>query len=260
MVKKSREFPERGELVVGTVTKINPFSVQVSLDEYGKEGMIHVSEVARKWVKDIREFAKLGQKIVAKVIRLDTEKGHINLSLKRRSKRDSEERMKEFKRETKAERILEAIAKEKKISLDKVYEEVGYQLQETFGEMFKALQMSLTPDGREILEKKGVPKKWVKVLSAAAEKQMEVKEVPIKMMLDITCPTTAGVDIIKKVLLDAQKKNDVEISYVSAPKYSMILYTKNPKSGEKKIIKISESIAKKIKTSGGECTYEREQS
>ena len=258
MVKKPTEFPERGELVIATVTKVNPFSVQVTMDEYGREGMIHVSEVARKWVKDIREFAKVGQKIVAKVVKIDRETGYVALSLKRRSKRDSEERMKEFKRETKAERILEAIAKEKKMSLDKAYEEIGFQLQETFGEMFKAFQMSLTPDGREILEKKGIPSKWVKTISNAAEKQMEIKEVPIKVILDITCPTSGGVDTIKKVLLDAQKKYDVEVNYISAPKYSMTLYTKNPKSGEKEIMKISEAISKKIKSSGGDCTYERE--
>jgi translation initiation factor 2 subunit 1 len=258
MVKKPTEFPERGELVIATVTKVNPFSVQVTMDEYEKEGMIHVSEVARKWVKDIREFAKVGQKIVAKVVRIDRETGYVALSLKRRSKRDSEERMKEFKKETKAERMLESVAKEKKIDLDKAYEEIGFLLQEMFGEMFKAFQMSLTPEGREILEKKKIPARWIKVMSKVAEKQMEIKEVPIKVILEITCPKSGGIDIIKKVLLDAQKKYSVEVNYISAPKYSMTLYTKNPKRGEKEIMKISEAISKKMKTSGGECTYERE--
>ncbi|MBR9682853.1 MAG: S1 RNA-binding domain-containing protein [Candidatus Aenigmarchaeota archaeon] len=258
MVQKPNEFPERGELVVATVTKVNPFSVQVSMDEYGKEGMIHVSEVARKWVKDIREFAKVGQKIVAKVVRFDRDTGYVGLSLKRRTKRDSEERMKEFKRETKAERILEAIAKERKITLDEAYDEIGFQLQEVFGEMFKALQMSLTPEGREILEKKKIAPKWIKILSAAAEKQMEIKEVPIRVILEVSCPKSGGLDIIKKVLIETQKKYNVEVNYISAPKYSMTLYTKNPKSGEKEMMKIAEVVSKKMKASGGECTYERE--
>lgn len=258
MVKKEAEFPDRGELVIATVTKVNPFSVQVMMDEYEREGMIHVSEVARKWVKDIREFAKVGQKIVAKVVRLDTREGYVGLSLKRRSKRDAEERMKEFKRETKAERMLETIAKEKKISLDEVYEEVGFLLQEMFGEMFKAFKMSLTPEGREILEKKGVSAKWVKTIFDVAEKQMEIKDVPIRVILDITYPKSGGIEIIKKVLLDVQKKHEVDVNYISAPKYSITLYTKNPKLGEKSILKISEEVSKKIKSSGGECSYERE--
>ncbi|MCK5459130.1 MAG: S1 RNA-binding domain-containing protein, partial [Thermoplasmatales archaeon] len=53
MLKKN--YPEEGELVVGTVIKVQGFGAFVSLDEYPhKEGFIHISEIATGWVKRIR--------------------------------------------------------------------------------------------------------------------------------------------------------------------------------------------------------------
>nr|NIP36032.1 S1 RNA-binding domain-containing protein [Thermoplasmata archaeon]NIS13138.1 S1 RNA-binding domain-containing protein [Thermoplasmata archaeon]NIS21032.1 S1 RNA-binding domain-containing protein [Thermoplasmata archaeon]NIT78497.1 S1 RNA-binding domain-containing protein [Thermoplasmata archaeon]NIW83598.1 S1 RNA-binding domain-containing protein [Thermoplasmata archaeon] len=61
-------FPEEGELVVGTVVKVENFGAFVSLEEYpGKEGFIHVAEVAPGWVKYIRDYVRENQKIVTKV-------------------------------------------------------------------------------------------------------------------------------------------------------------------------------------------------
>ncbi|MDK2914747.1 MAG: translation initiation factor 2 subunit 1 [Thermococcaceae archaeon] len=84
MPRKAKEYPEEGEFVVATVKNIHPYGAFLKLDEYpGKEGFMHISEVAPTWVKNIRDYLKEGQKIVAKVIRVDPSKGHIDLSLKR---------------------------------------------------------------------------------------------------------------------------------------------------------------------------------
>ena len=173
MPKKPSDWPERNELVIGTVVRVNPYSAYISLEEYGnKEGMIHISEAARKWIKDIREVIKEGQKIVVLVLDVDKEKKHITLSFKRVNKRSAEEKLKGFKREQKAEKMLAQVAKEMGLSLEKTYEEIGFKLQEEFGELFKAFQMSQTQQGYELLIRKGVPEKWVKVIKEIAEKQM----------------------------------------------------------------------------------------
>ncbi|HEQ78979.1 MAG TPA: S1 RNA-binding domain-containing protein, partial [Euryarchaeota archaeon] len=59
------EFPEESELVVCSVTNVKSFGAFVNLDEYdGKEGFIHVAEVATGWVKYIRDHVREGQKVV----------------------------------------------------------------------------------------------------------------------------------------------------------------------------------------------------
>ncbi len=78
------EYPEEGDLVVGTVTSIRNFGAFVTLDEYAsREAFIHLSEVATGWVKYIRDHIREGQKIVARVLRVDPAKSQIDLSLKR---------------------------------------------------------------------------------------------------------------------------------------------------------------------------------
>ena len=82
-MSRTRSFPENGELVVCTVTSVKNFGAFVTLDEYdNKEGFVHVRDVASGWVKYIRDFIREGQKIVCKVLGVDSSKGHIDLSLK----------------------------------------------------------------------------------------------------------------------------------------------------------------------------------
>jgi len=259
MTKKLSEWPERGELIIGTVVRVNPYSAFVSLEEYKKkEGMVHISEVAGKWVRDIRDFVKVGQKIVALVMNVDREKGHISLSLKRVRKYDSEEKMREYKRGIKAEKMLKQVAKRLDMNMDDVYNDIGFKLQDIFGETFKAFQMSMTSQGYEILLKKGIPEEWAKVIKNVAEEQMEVKEVSIKGTLELRCYKPDGVEIIKKILKDAKKKYELDIKYISAPRYSIALRTKDAKGGEKKIKEASEEIIKNIKMSDGEGIFKVE--
>ncbi|MBI2651000.1 hypothetical protein HYX01_00865 [Candidatus Woesearchaeota archaeon] len=46
MLLQKKGFPEEDELVMCTVLKVQYHSVLVGLDEYGKNGMIHISEVS----------------------------------------------------------------------------------------------------------------------------------------------------------------------------------------------------------------------
>ncbi len=83
MLKK--EYPEEGELVVGTITKVQGFGAFVTLDEYpNKEGFIHISEIATGWVKRIRNLVSEKQKVVCKVVHVDAAKKHISIFLLRR--------------------------------------------------------------------------------------------------------------------------------------------------------------------------------
>jgi len=256
---KKEDWPQKGELVIGNVVRVNPFSVFVSLEEYkDKEGMIHISEVAGKWVRDIKDFVKVGQKVVVLVMNVDRENGHIALSLKRVKKYDTEEKMREFKRELKAEKMLSQVAKKLNMTPEDARIQIGSKLKEIFGENFKAFQMSLIPQGYDILIKKGVSEEWANTIKSIAKEQMEPKEMIIKGVLNLKCFKPDGIEIIKNVLTEAEKKHDIEIKYISAPNYSLSIKTKNAKMGEKILSEASEEIIKNIKNLGGEGEFKVE--
>ena len=129
MVKR-RGLPQPGELVIVKISKINPHSAFAYLEEYGTEGMIHISEVSSGWVKAIRNFVKVGQTGVAKVMRI--EDNHISLSLKRVDRNQENNKTKEYRLNQRAEKMLHMVAEAMKKTLDKAYEEVGFLLQENF--------------------------------------------------------------------------------------------------------------------------------
>jgi len=71
---------EVGAVVEGEVTGITNFGAFLQLPE-GKVGLIHISEVASTYVKDVHDFLKEHQKVKAKVLSIDA-RGKIGLSLK----------------------------------------------------------------------------------------------------------------------------------------------------------------------------------
>ena len=70
-----------GKIVEGKVTGITNFGAFVQLPN-GKTGLVHISEVALSYVKDINDHLKISDTVKAKIISVD-EKGKISLSIKK---------------------------------------------------------------------------------------------------------------------------------------------------------------------------------
>lgn len=72
---------EVGNIVEGKVTGITNFGAFIEL-EGGKTGLVHISEVAREYVKDIKEHLKDKQVVKVKVLSIENG-GKISLSIKK---------------------------------------------------------------------------------------------------------------------------------------------------------------------------------
>lgn len=72
---------EVGKIVEGKVTGITNFGAFVHLSN-GKTGLVHISEVALAYVKDINDHLKVSDVVKVKVISVD-EKGKVSLSIKK---------------------------------------------------------------------------------------------------------------------------------------------------------------------------------
>ena len=70
-----------GNIVEGKVTGITKFGAFVDLGD-GKTGMVHISEVAPTFVKEIRDFVKENDTVKVKILNI-SEDGKISLSMKR---------------------------------------------------------------------------------------------------------------------------------------------------------------------------------
>ncbi len=248
---KKHGKPSVGELVVCKISKIFPNSAYAELVEYeGLKGMIHVSEVALRWVRNIREFLKPNQYVVCKVMKVEGD--NISLSVKRVRKVETESKLNEFKRERKAEKLLEITAKSLNKTLDDAYKEVGFILQEEFGSLHKAFDIAVKNPG--LLKDKGVPDQWAKAIAEIAAKNQGEKTYEITAELELICYAPNGIEVIKDAILSAIKDKNIEAKYISAPKYILISRGKNAKKLHSLVESTAEEIVKNINRCRGNCS------
>jgi translation initiation factor 2 subunit 1 len=246
-IVKKRGLPQPGELVICKISKINPHSAFAYLEEYNSEGMIHISEVSSGWVKDIRSHVKQGQTVVAKVVRV--EGSQISLSLKRVDKKQENNKIKEYRLNQRAEKMLQLAAGEMKKSLEKAYDEVGYILQESFGSLYEGFRASLQNPGA--LREKGISEKWVEHIRVIAEKSIIQKEFEFKARLFVRTHKPNGLGIIKNIM-SGLEKGGLDVHYIAAPEYLVKYRSMNAKKGEREFVEKLE----KLKTPDAEIEFE----
>lgn len=223
-----RKMPDLGELVICRISRINPHSAFAALEEYDSEGMIHISEVSRGWVKDIRKFVKPNSTVVAKVINID-ESGRLSLSLKRVSKNEENKKIKSRQLEKRAERMLEVTGKGMNKSLEEAYKEAGNRLLETCGSLYEGfLAILQKPDS----VRKALPESWFAALKEIAEKNIEQKDFQFRANLTIKTFKPDGINIIKGILSEAERMS-LKVHYIAAPSYLVRYSSKTAKKGEK---------------------------
>ncbi len=90
-----------GRIVEGTVSGITNFGAFVDLPD-GERGMVHISEVADAYVKDINDYLKPNEKVKVKVLSIDGD-GKISLSIRKAEAESSiafEDRLAQFMKDS----------------------------------------------------------------------------------------------------------------------------------------------------------------
>ena len=224
-MSRVRGFPEHGELVVCTVKNVKNFGAFVTLDEYDdKEGFVHVRDVATGWVKYIRDYIREGQKIVCKVLGVDSSKGHIDLSLKSVNEHQKREKIQQWKNEKKAEKLVEIIADPEDF------------LSEFSGD-------------------------WTDTFIEVAKENVVPPSVQIDGILEMTSSAPDGMELVKHALmagLEAADGADVEITCVGCPKYRVVVNAAEYKEAEEVMRNVSAAAVNDLVSNGGTASLKRE--
>src|SRR4030066_1417384 len=254
------EYPEVGDLVIATIETVTDYGAYAKLDEFNKRGLLHVSEISSSWIRNIRNFVREGQKMVLKVLRVDLEKGHIDLSLRRVTKREKIEKILSWKKDRKAEALLRGVAEKVGLPNEEVYEKAGAIVEEKYG-LYEGFE-KVVKEGVEVLTKIGVPEDLAKAFAEVAQERIHVKMVKVKGILEIRCMKPNGVKLIKDAFLNAkkaEKTKDAEVRFyvIAAPKYSVEVLAENYKRAEEILQKVSEGVISNINKVGGEGSFRR---
>ena len=249
----SEEIPELGEFVLATVKQITTYGVYVSLDEYNEmKGFLHRSEVATGRIRRIGRFIRVGQKEVLKVIRVNRERREVNLSLKQITKQEKKDKLIDVKHYDKAQNIIDIAKNGLKLSQS---ESDNYQaiLEDNFDTLYKAME-DLSREGSKVISNLGLPKNYIDHIEEIAKEKISPPKVSIKSVMEVSSPLPNGIEIVKEALSEAEKKapsnTEIKISYLSAPKYRLVVEAADYKEAEKVLKNVVDVVQNKMKKRG----------
>jgi translation initiation factor 2 subunit 1 len=270
MVRSRTPFPREGEFIIGRVADVQQQYVYVELLDYNglpsepsARGMIHISEISSRWIKNIRNFVREGQRIVCRVLRVDPEKGHIDLSLRRVNSAQKENRMKEWKYAQKFENLLQflTVNEEVNMTLDEAYELLGWPVLDRFDSYQETVE-ALKEIGDDLLASiDGVPEKTKKSFLKIVDENVEISTVTIVGKIKLIIPDGDGIEKVKDTLAEIMEtiKNPKEtrkliLSYLGAPFYRLEIVSKDYLDAENILSEAMEILDQRCKKYG--CTYD----
>ncbi|TFG02579.1 MAG: S1 RNA-binding domain-containing protein [Promethearchaeota archaeon] len=259
MVRSRNNFPREGEFIVGKISDIRDQYVYVDIIDYkGLEnedtakGMIHISEISSRWIKNIRNFVRVGQRLVLRVLRVDPNKGHVDLSLRKVNSAQRENRMKEWKYALKYEVLLDFLTKETDLTLDEAYEKIGWPIFEKFSSYQEAVE-ELKENGTEIMKLiKGVSAEVKEAFLKIVEENVKISTVEITGKIKLSYDSENGIDLIKESLIEARDvikpktTRYLDINYIAAPFYRLEVVSKDYLDAESILSDALEVIESKV--------------
>ena len=254
-------WPEVGDLVVCKVADIEDFGVFCNLQEYEeKKGLIHISEVASGWIKNIRDHVRTGHLTVCKVLTVNEANHQIDLSLKDVNDHQRSEKIQEWKNEQKADKWLE-MALDSDLSTDQFIQTASILL-ETYDSLYGAFEQAAI-DGKSAFDGLDLGKKEINSIVSTAIENVALSQVSISGYVDLECSSPNGIDSIRETIQSAEEDlilpEDVtlEIMYVGSPEYLLKIVAPNYKLAESLLETYSNHLIETITQKGGSGNFHR---
>ncbi len=255
-------WPEPGELVVGKVEEIEDFGVFVDLEEYkDKRGLIHVSEVASGWIKNIRDHVNVDQTVVCKVLDVDRDAQQIDLSLKDVNDHQRSDKIQEWKNEQKADNWLELAFGED--MADDEFRRIAGALLDQFATLYDAFEQAAI-HGHEALEDVDLEEDELDAVVETARENVSVPYVTVSGYLSLEAADGDGVDTIRETLQAAEgngqvpEEVDLDVTYVGAPEYRIKVQAPNYKTAEDALEASAARAEEFLDAAGGKAAFHRE--
>ena len=255
-------YPEPGELVVGRVDEIEDFGVFVDLEEYeDKRGLVHVSEVASGWIKNIRDHVGVDERVVCKVLEVDEDAQQIDLSIKDVNDHQRSDKIQEWKSEQKADKWMELAFGED--VADEKYAAVANELLAEFGSLYDGFEQAAI-HGPEALDDTDLSEAELDAVVETARENVSVPYVQVTGYVDLRAPGPDGVEDVRGALEAAAGNGevpdevDLDVTYVGAPEYRIRVQAPNYKTAESQLETAAARARETIEATGGTGDFHRE--
>ncbi|CAM9682776.1 unnamed protein product, partial [Chrysoparadoxa australica] len=195
-------YPEIEDVVMVNVRNIATMGAYVVLLEYNNiEGMILLSELSRRRIRSVNKLIRVNRNEVAMVLRVDKEKGYIDLSKRRVTPEDVLACEERYNKAKAVHSVLRHVAEMRGLALEELYKAVGWPLYKKYGHAYEAFRACLT--GEDVMAGLEIDEETKDVLTTYIKRRLAPQPIKVRADIEVTCYTYEGVDAIKDTLLEA---------------------------------------------------------
>jgi len=250
------KFPEADDLVIVQVKLVAEMGAYVSLLEYNNiEGMILLSELSRRRIRSINKLIRVGRTEIVVVMRVDQEKGYIDLSKRRVSPEDIAKCEEKYNKSKAVHSIMRHVSETCKIRLEDLYNKFGWDLYTRFGHAYDAFKLMIT-DADKVLAPYELAEEVKETLLSNISRRLTPQPIKLRADLEVTCFSYEGIDAIKAALKagEAVGSEDmpIKIKLVAPPLYVMMTTSLDKEIGLQKLNEAVDIITKTIQKHGGD--------
>ncbi|KAF8423099.1 translation initiation factor 2, alpha subunit [Tirmania nivea] len=251
------KYPEVDSYVMVNVKQIAEMGAYVKLLEYDNiDGMILLSELSRRRIRSIQKLIRVGRNEVVVVLRVDKEKGYIDLSKRRVSPEDVIKCEERFNKSKMVHSILRHVADKTKTPIEELYQKIGWPLMKKYGHTVDAFKYSIT--NHDVWDGIEFPSDAVKAeLTSYIGKRLTPQPTKVRADIEVTCFAYEGVDAVKNALRAAEALNTpetpVKVKLVSPPLYVLTSQCLEKTQGIAILEQAIQAIKDNITKNGGNC-------
>ncbi|XP_063982823.1 eukaryotic translation initiation factor 2 subunit 1 [Diachasmimorpha longicaudata] len=256
------KYPEVEDVVMVNVRSIAEMGAYVHLLEYNNiEGMILLSELSRRRIRSINKLIRVGKTEPVVVIRVDKEKGYIDLSKRRVSPEDVEKCTERYAKAKAVNSILRHVAELLHYDSDEQLEELYQKTAWYFEAKYKKQKASAYDFFKQsvldpsILAECGLDDHTKEVLLSNIKRKLTSQAVKIRADVEVACYGYEGIDAVKAALKAglalSTEELPIKINLIAPPLYVMTTSTPEKTDGLKALNDAIVVIQAKIVELGG---------
>ena len=248
------EYPETESVVVVQVNEIKTMGAYVSLLEYDNvEGMVLLSELSRRRIRSINKIIRVGKTECVSVLRVDQERGYIDLSKRRASIEDVKKCNERYNKSKAVHSIMRHVAEHLDMSLLELNQKITWPLYKAKGHAYDAFKLAIT--SQDIFNGLDMSDDVRKVLMENIQRRLTPQPIKIRADIEVTCFKYEGVDAVRTALREAYKFGTTdlpfEVNLIAPPLYVVRSQALDKEQGIKRCKEAIEAITAKIKEKGG---------
>ena len=250
-----KEYPDNDELLVVQVKNVADLGAYVSLLEYNNiEGMILLSELSRRRIRSVNKLIRVGRQEVVVTLRVDKDKGYIDLSKRRVSPEEILKAEDRFNKSKAVHSIMRHVSERCRIHMIELYQQFGWDLYRRFGHAYDAFKLIIQNE-HGVLDKYKLRDDVSNLLIENIKRRLTPQAVKIRADIDVNCFSYDGIDAIKAGLSAGEQCSvegiEVKIKLVAPPLYVVMTSALNKDQGIEVLTKSIDEITRIVVSRGG---------